>query len=223
MTDTVLIICAHTDDEVLGCGGTIARHVAEGDAVFAVFMADGVSSRPQSDDNDSAQRHASAESAREILGVRENFYLDLPDNRLDSLPLIEVIQSLEPIIAKIKPTLIYTHHHGDLNVDHRITNQAVLTICRPLPASSVKAIYAFEVMSSTEWAQPTAAPFLPNHYVNISQQLQTKMDALCAYRPEMRESPHSRSLEHMSHLAQHRGHCVGVKAAEAFVIIRSIR
>ena len=223
MTDTVLIVCAHTDDEVLGCGGTIARHVAEGDAVYAVFMSDGVSSRAQSDEKDSAQRHAAAERARAILGIRENYYLDLPDNMLDSLPLLEVIHCLEPIIAKIKPTLIYTHHHGDLNVDHRITNQAVLTICRPFPASSVKAIYAFEVMSSTEWAQPTANPFLPNHYVNINHQLQTKMDALRAYQPEMRDSPHSRSLEHMSHLAQHRGNCVGLKAAEAFVTIRSIR
>lgn len=223
MTDTVLIVCAHTDDEVLGCGGTIARHVTEGDAVFAVFLADGVSSRAQSDEKESAQRYAAAESARAILGVRENYYLDLPDNRLDCLPLIEVIHCLEPIITKIKPTLIYTHHHGDLNVDHRITNQAVLTICRPLPASSVKAIYAFEVMSSTEWALPTVNPFLPNHYVNISHQLQTKMDALRAYQSEMRDSPHSRSLEHIFHLAQHRGHCVGVKAAEAFVTIRSIR
>lgn len=220
---TVLIVAAHTDDEVLGCGGTIARHVAEGDVLYAVFIADGVSSRAQGGQDDLASRNAAAEHAREILGVRENFYLGLPDNRLDSLPLIEVIQRLEPIIRKLQPNIIYTHHHGDLNVDHRITHQAVLTACRPMPDSSVQAIYAFEVMSSTEWATPTAGPFVPNHYVDISDQLNTKIDALRAYQLEMRDAPHSRSIEHLRHLAHHRGHSLGMLAAEAFVTVRTVR
>jgi LmbE family N-acetylglucosaminyl deacetylase len=214
-------VVAHTDDEALGCGGTIARHAAEGDSVFAVFMADGVTSRAQADQNDLASRNCAAENARKILGIRENFYLALPDNRLDSLPLIEVIQHLEPIISKLKPSIIYTHHHGDLNVDHRITHQAVLTACRPMPGSSVQAIYAFEVMSSTEWATPIADPFVPNHYVDISDQLGTKLEALKAYEMEMRETPHSRSVEHLVHLARHRGYTVGVTAAEAFVTVRT--
>jgi LmbE family N-acetylglucosaminyl deacetylase len=220
---TVLIVAAHTDDEALGCGGTIARHVAEGDIVYAVFMADGVSSRAQADQEDLANRNAAAEHAREILGIRENVYLGLPDNRLDSLPLIEVIQRLEPIISKLQPNIIYTHHHGDLNVDHRITHQAVLTACRPMPGTHVQAIYAFEVMSSTEWATPIAEPFVPNHYVDISDQLNTKIAALQAYQLEMREAPHSRSLEHVTHLAHHRGHTVGVAAAEAFLTVRTVR
>jgi len=220
---TILIVAAHTDDEALGCGGTIARHVAEGDTVFAVFMADGVSSRAQADQVDLASRNAASEHAREMLGIRENFYLDLPDNRLDSLPLIDVIQRLEPIIRKLQPNIIYTHHHGDLNVDHRITHQAVLTACRPIPGSSVQEIYAFEVMSSTEWATPIAEPFVPNHYVDISNQLTTKMDALRAYQLEMHDAPHSRSIEHLAHLAHHRGHTVGVLAAEAFVTVRTVR
>lgn len=220
---TVLIVAAHTDDEALGCGGTIARHVAEGDTVYAVFMADGVSSRAQADQEDLENRNAAAERAREILGIQENFYLGLPDNRLDSLPLIEVVQRLEPIIRKLQPNIIYTHHHGDLNVDHRITHQVVLTACRPMPGSRVQAIYAFEVMSSTEWATPIAEPFLPNHYVDISDQINTKMDALRAYQLEMRDAPHSRSFEHLSHLAQHRGYTVGVMAAEAFVVVRTVR
>lgn len=220
---TVLIVAAHTDDEALGCGGTIARHVSEGDVVYAVFMADGVSSRAQADQKDLADRESAAERARKVLGIRENFYLGLPDNRLDSLSLIEVIQSLEPIIRKLAPSIIYTHHCGDLNVDHRITHQAVLTACRPMPGSSVREIYAFEVMSSTEWATSTAEPFLANHYVDISGHLATKLEALKAYQLEMREAPHSRSVEHMAHLAHHRGHTVGVAAAEAFVTVRSIR
>lgn len=223
MGKLVLIVAAHTDDEAIGCSGTIARHVAEGDEVFAVFMADGVSSRREADQRDLAIRNAAAENARRILGIRKNFYLGLPDNRLDSLPLIEVIQPLESIIHKIQPNIIYTHHHGDLNVDHRITQQAVLTACRPMPGSVLQAIYAFEVMSSTEWATPIAEPFVPNHYVDISNQLSKKMDALRAYHLEMRDAPHSRSIEHLAHLAHHRGHTVGVTAAEAFVTVRTIR
>ncbi len=223
MSKTVLIVAAHTDDEALGCGGTIARHVAEGDTVFAVFMADGVNSRAQADQEDLENRNAAAEHARGILGIQGNFYLGLPDNRLDSLPLIEVVQRLEPIIRKLQPSIIYTHHHGDLNVDHRITHQAVLTACRPMPGSHVQAIYAFEVMSSTEWATPIAEPFVPNHYVDISNQISTKMDALRAYQLEMRDAPHSRSIEHLAHLAHHRGHTVGVVAAEAFVTVRTVR
>lgn len=222
MTNCVLVVAAHTDDEALGCGGTIARHVTEGDKVYAVFMADGVSSRTASDQADFARRMQAAENARVILGIEWNFYLGLPDNRMDSIPLIDVVQKLEPIIDKVRPNIVYTHHHGDLNVDHRITHQAVMTACRPLPGSSVGAIYAFEVMSSTEWATPTAEPFLPNYFVDISAHLTTKNDALDAYRAEMRKSPHSRSMQHLSSLVSHRGQSVGVLAAEAFVSIRVV-
>lgn len=220
---TILIVAAHADDEALGCGGTIARHVAEGDTVFAVFMADGVSSRTQAVQDDLTNRNAAAEHAREILGIRENFYLGLPDNRLDSLHLIEVIEHLEPIVRRLQPNIIYTHHHGDLNVDHRITHQTVLTVCRPMPGNCLEAIYAFEVMSSTDWATPIAEPFIPNHYVDISNQLNTKLDALRAYQLEMREAPHTRSIEHIECLAHHRGYSIGVLAAESFVTVRTIR
>jgi N-acetylglucosamine malate deacetylase 1 len=223
MSKTIMIVAAHTDDEALGCGGTIARHVAEGDIVYAVFMADGVSSRGYVGQNDHARRNVAAENARAILGIRENFYLGLPDNRLDSIPLIEVIQPLEEILHNLQPHIIYTHHHGDLNVDHRIVHQAVLTACRPMPGSCLQAIYAFEVMSSTEWATPMLEPFVPNHYVEISDYLNTKIDALRAYQLEMREAPHSRSFNHLECIARHRGHSVGVMAAEAFVTVRTLR
>jgi len=223
MSKTVLIVAAHTDDEVLGCGGTIARHVAEGDAVYAVFMADGVSSRTHADQDDHAARNSTAERARKILGIRENFYFGLPDNRLDSLPLIEIVKRLESIIVQLQPNVIYTHHSGDLNVDHRIAHQAVLTACRPLPGSSVQEIYAFEVMSSTEWSGQFAEPFIPNHFVDISNHLDKKMAGLQEYSVEMRSEPHSRSIQHLLHLVHHRGFCVGVQAAEAFLTIRTVR
>lgn len=219
---TILVVAAHTDDEALGCGGTIARHVAEGDTVYAVFMADGVSSRVGADQADLTRRMQNAENARVILGIKENYYLGLPDNRMDSIPLIDVVQQLERILDKLKPSIVYTHHHGDLNIDHRITHQAVMTACRPLPGSSVKEIYAFEVMSSTDWATSTAEPFLPNYFVNISSQLSIKRAAINAYYQEMRKEPHSRSEQHLMSLASHRGQTVGVLAAEAFVSVRVV-
>ena len=218
----VVVVAAHPDDEVLGCGGTIARHAAEGDTVYAVFMADGVTSRFTAGDLDLTTRHAAAETAGKILGISEKFFLGLPDNRMDSAPLLEVVQKLEPIINKVNPNIVYTHHYGDLNVDHRITHQAVLIACRPLPGSSVQAIYAFEIMSSTEWATPTAHPFIPNHFVNITNYEQKKMLALAAYEKEIHDEPHSRSAEHIAQLGRHRGCSVGVQSAEAFVLIRNL-
>jgi LmbE family N-acetylglucosaminyl deacetylase len=223
MSKTVLVVAAHADDEALGCGGTIARHVAEGDTVHAVFLADGVSSRQGADARELEQRLAATEQARQVLGITTITFLGLPDNRLDSLPLIEVIQQLEKVIRQINPQVIYTHHYGDLNVDHRIAHQAVMTMCRPIPEDPVKEIYAFEVMSSTEWGSVGLAPFLPSLFVDISSYLAIKLQALDAYALEMRPAPHTRSSEHLNFLARHRGHCVGVDAAEAFVVMRMMR
>lgn len=150
MNETILIVAAHTDDEALGCGGTIARHVADGDMAHAVFMADGVSSRPGAARDNLERRMAAAKQAHEILGLRRVEYLGLPDNRMDSLPLLDVVQALEAVVQAIAPQVIYTHHHGDLNIDHRSTHQAVMTACRPLSGSTIREIYSFEVLSSTE-------------------------------------------------------------------------
>jgi LmbE family N-acetylglucosaminyl deacetylase len=220
---TILVVAAHTDDEALGCGGTIARHVAEGDVVYAIFMADGVTARQNSNQIDDEKREVAAEKARRTLGIKKNFYLGLPDNRLDSIPLIEIVQLIEPIIKDLKPITVYTHHHGDLNVDHRVTHEAVMTACRPTPESSVQEIYSFEILSSTEWATPTKEPFIANHYVDISEYLSIKVQSLNKYKIEMRPPPHSRSISHIKQLALHRGNSIGVEAAEAFSTIRTIR
>lgn len=223
MANCVLVVAAHADDEVLGCGATIMRHVAEGDIVYAVFMADGVSSRIGSNNKDLATRNEQAENARAILGIKKNFYMGFPDNRMDTIPLIEIVQQLEKIIDRLQPNIVYTHHHGDLNVDHRITHQAVLTACRPIPDSSLQAIYTFEVASSTDWANQNNSSFIPCHFINIEKYLERKIAALDAYSLEMRPVPHSRSIEHIVYLSHHRGHTVGLVAAEAFMIVRTIR
>ena len=223
MSKSVLVVAAHTDDEALGCGGTIARHVAEGDTVHAVFLADGVTSRIESNSDELRRREKAAKDAHAILGIQSTHYLGFSDNRLDSVPLLDIVQLLEAKIHILQPQVIYTHHHGDLNVDHRITNQAVLTACRPLPESSVREIFTFEVMSSTEWSSTSQSAFLPQVYVDITNYLKRKMKALGAYRLEMRAAPHSRSLDHIQALALHRGHSAGFRAAEAFMVMRVVR
>lgn len=222
MTKSVLVVVAHADDEVLGCGGTIAKHVAKGDTVCAVFLADGVTSRPDASDKELAERNLAAKKAHSILGIKQSFMLGLPDNRMDTVPLIDIVQKLECIIHELQPHIVYTHHYGDLNIDHRITHKAVMTACRPIPDLSVKEIYTFEVLSSTEWNSPGLNSFTPSVFVDITDYLDVKVQALSAYKLEMRDPPHSRSLENCRRLAMFRGNSIGVIAAEAMMVIRVI-
>lgn len=218
----ILVVVAHADDEALGCGGTIARHVAEGDNVSVIYMADGITSRTD-EITEVEQRQSTAEKVQPVLGINKAYFLGFPDNRLDSLSLLDVVQPLEKIINELAPTIIYTHHYGDLNIDHRITHNAVMTACRPQPGSTVRKIFTFEVMSSTEWNSPELTPFLPNHFVDISDYLDVKMQALDVYELEMRAEPHSRNTEHLKYLARHHGNCMGLGAAEAFMVMRYLR
>jgi N-acetylglucosamine malate deacetylase 1 len=218
----VLAIVAHPDDEVLGAGGTLARHSGDGEEVHIVFLADGIGAR--GDDQPAVSRRAdAARLAASLLGAREPYFLGFPDNRLDHIDLLDVVQSIEAIIREIKPTIIYTHHAGDLNIDHALCCRAVLTACRPLPGSTVQRIYAMEVASSTEWASPDQCQiFVPTRFVDISASLETKQKALAAYSEEMRAFPHPRSFEAIAALATWRGASAGLRAAEAFVVLREI-
>lgn len=222
MTKTVLVVAAHTDDEALGCGGTIAKHVAQGDVVYAVFFADGVTSRPGATSAEPELRTAAAAKAHSILGIKQSLMLGFPDNRMDTVPLLDIVQKLEAVIDEVQPNVIYTHHYGDLNIDHRITHQAVMTACRPVPGSPVKEIYAFEVLSATEWNTPGVCSFTPHLFVDITEHLEAKMSALSAYQLELREPPHSRSITNTKRLAELRGSVVGVGAAEAMMALRVI-
>ena len=222
MKDSIMAIVAHADDEVLGCGGTLARLAAMGEQIHVVFMADGVLSRKSFTPNQLNKRKEAAEKARRILGYEKGHFLDLPDNQMDQVPLLMIVQKLEALIKKYQPDTIFTHFHNDLNVDHRITQQAVMTACRPLPGFSVKKIYGFEILSSTEWASPSGTPFCPSFFMDIGPFLLKKMKALQAYSMEMRDPPHSRSLKNVEFLARNRGHAMGLKAAEAFVVYRHI-
>jgi len=223
--DRVLIVAAHPDDEVLGCGGTAAWHSDAGDAVHVLIMAEGATARAGESKGDfkhelSALR-AAAEQAAGVLGTEAPEFVGFPDNRMDSVSLLEVTKRIEQTITNARPTVVYTHHGGDLNVDHQIVHQAVLIACRPVPGSSVRAIYTFETVSSTEWASPDDdEAFRPTRFVDVSGQMKRKLEALGAYGMEMRPPPHARSLENVSALATHRGASVGLKAAEAFMVVR---
>jgi LmbE family N-acetylglucosaminyl deacetylase len=223
MSKTVVVVAAHSDDEALGCGGTIARHASAGDTVHVIFLADGVTSRIGVSQSSHSKREAAAAQAHKCLGVSSVNYLGFPDNRMDSVPLLDIVQRLECVLAPLAPEIIYTHYHGDLNIDHRITHQAVMTACRPVPEGTVREIYAFEVMSSSEWGGPCSEPFIPQLFVDITPYLDVKIASLAAYQIEMRPLPHSRSVEHLRAMALHRGCSVGLYAAEAFMVIRVLK
>ena len=228
MADTVLVVAAHPDDEVLGCGGTIARHAEVGDVVQVLIAAEGATSRQLRRDRTLAfdalsELAKAAQSACKILGAAGVEFLDLPDNRLDSLDRLDLIKQIEQRIDRHQPQVVYVHHAGDVNVDHRRLHEAVVTASRPLPGHAVKRILSFEVASSTEWQPPGSAPsFHPNWFVDISDQWRRKREALLAYNSEMRSWPHARSLEALEHLARWRGAQVGVEAAEAFSLLRQV-
>ena len=222
MNKIILVVAAHPDDEVLGCGGTMARHVNYGDKVHVVFMSDGVSSRVSAKDNEENERRKCANKASEILGAQPPIFLNFPDNRMDEVALLDIVQSLEGVIYKIKPDVVYTHHLGDLNIDHQITHKAVITACRPQPEFSVKEIYAFEVLSSTEWQTPGFYPFIPNVFINVEAYIKTKSKALESYDREIRQSPHSRTIDNAIRLSAIRGNSVGIDFSEAFSLVRKI-
>lgn len=222
--NTVLVVVAHPDDEVLGCGASILKHVAEGDEVHLLFLADGVLSRSESKGcaNAVVQRNRAAENCAGFLGVRSCQSSGFADNEMDSLSLLTIVKEIERVVSEVEPDIVYTHHSADLNIDHRITHQAVMTACRPQPGFCVRRILAFEVLSSTEWQSVPGTSFQPNHFVDVSLYFEQKLKALEFYSEEMRDFPHSRSYGGVKALASYRGCSVGMEYAEAFVLLRDL-
>ena len=227
MNKHVLVVAAHPDDEILGCGGTLSRHAAEGCEINLLILAEGATSRDEW--RQIAARAAEIDALRDaahraagVIGAAPPSFGGFADNRMDSVALLDVIKVIERKINEVKPDIVYTHHGGDLNIDHRIVHEAVVTACRPLPDAVVRAIYAFETISSTEWALDSSRQFRPVRWVDISDFLARKMEALACYDTEMRPFPHPRSREGVEALARMRGATAGVSAAEAFSVVREI-
>jgi LmbE family N-acetylglucosaminyl deacetylase len=223
----VLCLVAHPDDEVLGMAGVLAKHAADGDDVHVCLLSDGVTSRHEELTSEVKakleQRKENAREACEILGASVSFH-DFPDNQFDTVALLDIVQTVESEIADHQPEVVYTHHYGDLNVDHELTARAVVTATRPLRDSSIDRVLAGEVLSSTEWSVPEPSnAFQPTTFVDISDHLQQKLDALACYEEELRDHPHPRTVENVRRNARLWGGKSGVEAAEPFELLRAVR
>lgn len=217
----VLVVVAHPDDEVLACGASIAKWCSLGAEVGVLFMADGVSSRREevsSSDRCRRRREESAKSAR-CLGHQILGFHDYPDNKMDTVPLLDVVRDVEAVLNDFGPDVVVTHYVGDLNIDHQVVARSVQTAARPVPRSPIRTLLAGEVPSSTEWGV-VGASFDPDTFVDVSGFLDKKLEALAAYASEVRAAPHPRSLLAVEALARWRGSIGGCNVAESFSVIR---
>lgn len=219
----VLVIAAHPDDEVLGAGGAIARHIEDNDSVTVLVLGKGIASRVVVPAKDVKKRQkelsAHMRAAHKVLGAGAAIQKDFPDNVFDSIPLLSIVQEIEKVLDDVQPDLVYTHHAEDVNIDHRRVSEAVEVATRPMENGYVREVRAFEVPSSTEW-NFTRAPFNPNVFVSLSEsQLTKKINAMEEYASEIRPFPHPRSSEYIEALARVRGGQSGFRAAEAFVLV----
>lgn len=230
--DNILVIASHPDDEVLGVGGTMAKKVLHGHNVFVVIVATGIAARYRNPDEQKEKIQTKinelkkdAERASAVLKVGKIYFLDFPDNRLDTVPKIDITFKLKDILNIIKPGIVYVHHYGDYNWDHGITHEAALMACRPNVGDFFpKQIYSYEVLSSSERSfQNNSNIFTPNVFEDIKDTLALKNAALQCYKTELQKYPHPRSPEAVEYLARKRGNEVGLEFAEAFQLIRDIK
>ncbi|MGH3166203.1 MAG: PIG-L deacetylase family protein [Trebonia sp.] len=217
----VVVIAAHPDDELLGAGGTLIRHVRDGDETHAIIVADGAGSRYPAELASTLEKQA--RRAAEIIGFASLRFLSLPDQRLDTVPLIALTQTLESVLGDIAPDTVYTHFPEDVNADHRLVAKCAWTACRPYAQTGVRRFAVFETPSSTEWAWPiTGTEFRPSLYVDVSDTLPAKIEAMECYETELRDYPHPRSSRALRERAAYWGSHVGRLAAEPFMMLREV-
>lgn len=218
----VLAVAAHPDDELLGVGATLARHADDGDEVVCVVASEGASTRY--DDAAADELQACGRAAAKIIGAKEIRFLGLPDQRLDAQPVLTVIQAIERVVDEVQPDVVYTHHWGDVNRDHRVISEAIMVACRPIGTRFPRSVYLFETPSSTEWSWPDpGSAFVANHFVEVTSTLERKLAAMACYTSEVRPSPHPRSLEALRSRASYWGQVITRPYAEAFVVGRQVR
>lgn len=213
--ETVLVVAAHPDDELLGVGGTVAKHAQNGDEVYSIVMCEGESLRYGCDVGQSD----AMESAAKRLGVREVIQRRFPDQALDTFTLTKIISPLEEISEKIRPNIIYCQFGGDINMDHKLLFEAANVAFRPLDPW-IKKMYAFYTPSSTEWGYPRS--FLPDTWVDITSTIEDKIEAFKCYKSEIRDYPHPRSPEALRNMGAFFGNQCNMEYAEVFMTIRSI-
>lgn len=211
---SVLVIAAHPDDEILGCGGTIALHTDAGDRVTALLACEGESLRygPEG-----VGQRANTFAAAAKLGVTDVRLLNFPDQRLDSFTLTDLITPIEKVVQEVQPAVIYCHWGGDINRDHKILFEATLVATRPVERF-IEAVYAFDTASSTEWGYPRE--FVPDTWVDVTTTIEKKLSAMACYESELRAFPHPRSLQALRHRAAAWGNQCCMHFAEVFVTVR---
>ncbi len=215
----VLVVAAHPDDEILGAGATLARHVDQGDEVHACVLAEGATSRYE--DAMVNELVECGKRAGEAIGFTSLRFEQLADQRLDTLPLIEVTQLVEEMVDSTRPEVVYTHFPWDANTDHAVVARCVWTACRPYRFPTVRMLAAFETPSSTEWALPgEQRRFEPQRYVDVSATLARKIEAMRCYHSELRDYPHPRSLRALQERAAYWGSVAGAPAVEPFLVLR---
>ena len=214
----ILIIAPHPDDEVLGCGGTVAKHSKRGDEVYLCIVTKAYT--PDWSEEFLKNRPKEIEKSNKILGIKKTYFLDYLTVKLDTIPQKELNEAISKVVNEVNPDILYIPHKGDLNKDHRLVFESSLVATRPAN-HKIKRISSYETLSETEWGQPIE-PFIPNVYVNISETFEIKIEAMKAYESELKQYPHPRSLEIVEALAKKRGSEVGVKFAEAFMLVREI-
>lgn len=225
-----MIVVAHPDDELLGLGGTMHKLIREQNSkTHVVILGEGITSRSDNRDlllwkNELAIHKKNIEKAQQAIGYHSVSTHDFPDNRFDTVPLLDIIKTIEKEKTAFTPDIIFTHHGGDVNIDHRRTFESVITACRPLEDEKVKSIFTFETPSGTEWRASTDPyNFIPNFFVSIDEQdILAKISGMEAYEFEKRRYPHPRSPASLKILAQRWGIVVGVPLAEAFCLVRSV-
>ena len=226
MPKKVLIIVAHPDDEVLGCFGTIARLIKEGYEAYTLILGEGKTSRDEkrvaeNKKDEILALNSEIKKANEVIKIKKVFIESFPDNRFDSIDLLDIVKVISKVKDEVHPDIIFTHYEKDLNIDHQITYKAVITATRPMMDECVKEIYSFEILSSTEWNYPIS--FSPDTYFDISDSIDLKIEAMKAYNSELCQYPHPRSIEGIELNARYHGMRMGRKFLEAFKSVRIIK
>lgn len=219
---TVLVVAPHPDDEVLGVGGAILRHLSEGDDVHVVICTRGEESRFGAKQVARVQEESA--QVHEFLGITKSHRLDLPAARLDTMPGSEVNMALAEVFENVGPHTVYAPHPGDVHRDHQLIFQAVMVCCRPVGTNYPRRILAYETVSETDWYAPPITPtFVPNVFMDVSQHIEKKLEACAIYASQIRPAPQQRSMDAIRALSITRGHAMGIPHAEAFALVREVR
>ena len=219
----ILVIAPHPDDEVLGCGGTIKKYTESGNEVYLCIVTKAYT--PDWSEEYIKEKSKETKSSNNVLGIKKTLFLDLPTVKLDTIPQKKLNDLINNCVKEVNPEIVFIPFFSDINKDHKLVSESAMVALRPKPDSFVRKVYFYEVLSETEWAQPAQKieeVFMPNFYEDISEYLDNKIKAMECYKSELKEYPHPRSLKGIKILAQKRGTECGVKAAEAFMLLREI-